>query len=197
MNDIDVLNIKKEISSRKEIKFKDGGELDLATIKSKSTEELQKMVVEYETNKTESLKSQFKNYIQKLFDHYAEDDENVILLSECYGDYDGGRELYETDYMFEIEPISKDTYNTWCQSVEFEGLEHKEKSAISDTIENFVKELDLPVAVEYFEDSDSVNCYWHGYVGVTRDFKVITFICRDDDMMADRNEDGGDVYMKL
>ena len=204
MNTYDIENIKKIIKSRKPIKYSDKGEESIDKFKTMSTDELETIVKDFKNNSVKKASEEFKEIVKYLFDTYAKEKDNIIILSECFGDYDGGRELYSIDDEFgtytDFSIIDFSKYNKWAKTLNFvEGEEDEDwdyecREVISDVDEKYdilwklMPELKIPTASYIYSEDAGVNCEWHGYVAVTNDYKIITFICKHD-MMEDKYEE--------
>lgn len=213
MNKYDIENIKKIIKSRNPIKYSDKGEESLEKFQSMSTEELTKIVKDFENNTFKEASKKFKEIVKYLFDTYANEEDNIILLSECYGDYDGGRELHAIDiadiffHYTDFSVIDFSRYNKWAKTLNFveedEDYDPECRKPISDVEEkykvlgNLMRELNIPSAAKIYNDDDGVNCYWHGYVAVTKDYKIGNFICSDNDLMLNEEKMGPKIIMEL
>lgn len=43
-------------------------------------------------------------------------------------------------------------------------------------------------AHDYWKDnSDALNEYWYGVIGIMKDYQVVAFVIRDDGMLCDKN----------
>lgn len=191
MNNFDIENIKKIIKSRKPIKYSDKGDENIEVLKTLSTKELSKKIKEYKDNVFNKNKTEFKEIVKHLFDTYAEGDDNILILSQCWGDYDGGRELHYTDPELDsygdISNIyQRETYNEWAQSIDFDDTNDDIVEDINKCYKRLwelMPELNIDFAENVYCDDHAVNCYWHGHVCVTKDYKILNFICRNDNMM--------------
>ena len=190
MNKTDYDNIQKILRYRRTPVFEKGGELETDYLMSLETSELVKMRNEFSQKEEKENSNKFKSIVKKIFDDYGKPEDNILILSECHGDYDGGRELHNNGGDCFSDPsefckinIGRD--NTWAQSVEIPKND--------DIVQGYYKELwnlmgnlDIYQANYYFEEDEGVNCYWHGFVAVDRGFKIISFVCEDSgDMMSD------------
>lgn len=193
MNTYDIENIKKIIKSRKPILYSDKGEESVDKFQTMSTDELKSIVNDFQNNLVKKASEEFKEIVKYLFDTYAKKKDNIIILSECYGDYDGGRELHSVDgdefsTYTDFSDIDFSTYNKWAKTLKFVGAK-EDVTEKYNILWKLMPILKIPTASYIYDEDEGVNCYWHGYVAVTKDYKIVTFICRDDNMMADDYEE--------
>lgn len=195
MNKIDYNNIQKILHYRQTPVFKKGGEINTDLLMSLETSELEKMRNEFAEKEKKENSDKFKSIVKKIFDDYGKPEDTILILSECYGDYDGGRELHNNGGDCFSDPsefcrIKKGKDNTWAQSV----VIPKDDDIIQGYYEelwNLMGEIGIGSADCYFEEDDGVNCYWHGFVAVNRGFEVIAFVCEDGgDMMRTEDMNG-------
>lgn len=196
MNEIDIFNIQEILKSRYNPMFKEGGDLEINALEKLSTSDLEDMMKNFKSEKFKKDSDEFKFIIKSLFDKYGKPKDSIIILSECYRyEYEWGEPVYVEDYT-EFSPLKIETGdNNWAQKVDLGDTEeiHKQDERLCE----LVGFLNIPLAEDFFEDDPGINYYWHGFIAVNRNFEIISFICRDDNLMSDKNKDKPNIIMKL
>lgn len=185
MNNFDVANIKKIINSRKPIQFYNYGDYKVSDLEKMSDEELKTLIRDFENDKYNTTVTGVREIVDSLF---KGSDGNTILLSCCEPDYD---ELVEGDP--EDMYISLNSFNKWCISLDLNHLSD-EKNELLNKLKNIIfEDLGVSKASEFFEGDSSINEYWSGYIAITKDYKVVYFICREDCLMLNNNINNPDI----
>lgn len=192
MNDIDKKNIEKVLEKRKLI-LEDGGEIDKDKLENTPTSELEILLKNYNDGVKGDLSLEISSKVNQIFDKFSYDPEdNMIILWAVSKDEDGY--VFELDWP--LESIDFDgfghSYNKFAYPV---GREWGEKEMWSieedyvDPIRNLVRKLPGFIDIETFfeQDRGSINIYWTGVYAITRDYKLISFIIRDDGMMGNNS----------
>lgn len=204
MNKIDLKNIKKELEKRKaaNYKFQKGGKLTKYTIESYTNEKLQELIDDYNKNNTSRLENEIKELVDSIFSRWSdESDDNMIVLDAAYCPEKRVLEvenaLDDIDFTDEntlYKPIGRfwEGRDYWSRS----EMSQEELERIDNTVWNpFYKDinrlegkvhdlLEVSDASDYFEDDiDSLNEYWYGVLGIMKDYKVVSFIIRDDGLL--------------
>lgn len=214
MNKIDLQNIKNELKKRntKEPEFKEGGELTEADIVNATTENLEKMVADFNDQKRLKAEERLKNIVDDIFEKFNDDPDdvntNMIVIGACnyYDDsrcisisdspltdidftgfgnkynkiaYPIGRDWDLSDFGYEGDKEDDAKYEALMKSVE--------------KIEPLFKDLGLQSIENYWdEDNEAINEVWYGVHAITKDYKIVTFVIRDDGMLCD--EEGFDSF---
>lgn len=192
MNTIDRDNIKKILEKRKLV-LEDGGELEKDWLDNSSTSDLEELLKDYEDSKKRDLSLEIRTKVDQVFNEFSDDPEdNMIILWAVYKDEDG----YICEIDWPLESINFDgfghAYNKFAYPVGRE-LEEKEMKIIEvdyvDPIKELVKKLPGFIDIENFfeEDRSSINIYWCGVYAITKDYKLVSFIIRDDGMMGNES----------
>lgn len=189
MNTFDLANIKKIINSRKPIEFYTYGDYNVSDLEKLSDEELKKLIRDFENNKYNTTVTGVKEIVDNLFEG---SDANTILLSCCEPDYD---ELEEGDP--EDMYINLNSFNKWCTSLDLNDLS-EEKTELLNKLKTIIfEDLGVSKASEFFEGDSSINNYWSGYIAITKDYKVVYFICREDCLMLNNYIDNPDILYEF
>lgn len=189
MNDIDKKNIEKVLKKRKLV-LEDGGEINKDQLENTPTPELEILLKDYKDDVKKDLSLGIRSKVHKIFDKFSDDPEdNMIILWAVFKDEDG--EIWEIDWP--LEEIDFDgfdhKYNKFSYPVG-RKCEEKEKRNIEENyvepLRNLVRKLPEFTDIENFFEQyrSSINIYWHGVYAITRDYKLISFIIRDDGMMG-------------
>lgn len=193
MNDIDRNNINKILEKRKLV-LEDGGELEKDWLENSSTSDLEELLKDYEDDKKRDLSLEIRTKVHQIFNEFSDDPEdNMIILWAVYKDEDG----YVCEIDWPLESIDFNgfghKYNDFAYPV---GREWKEKEMkrievdYVDPIKELVKKLPGFIDIENFfeKDRSSINIYWCGVYAVTRDYRLISFVIRDDGMMGNKED---------
>ena len=111
MNKIDIENIKEVLKVRKyQPEFQEGGDLSWEQITSKTTEELEAMVISEERKLRQEASDEIKKLVDEAFAKFSEEgsDDNMIALGSCCY-YDDSRHVSETG-----NPIDCIDFDGWC-----------------------------------------------------------------------------------
>ena len=197
MNNIDIENIKKELAKRKAANYewKDGGEMTKDDIMLRTTKELNELLKNYENTKKNKISENIYKLVDDIFKKYAEDDDNMIPLSctnrpeyRLYGDT--GIEVYSSVMLSDIDGYNDNTHIKPIARNWFEEDDRWETYAedLAKLIDETSK-VKVPYAEEEFEDDgESLNEYWYGIIAITRNYKIVRFVMRDDGLPEDDNK---------
>ena len=183
MNDIDAENIRKIIEWRKNKPFfKEGGIFTSEELDDVSTEELENWIKSSEKDQ----QPKFKEMVDKFFEKYGKDGDNIILLTcanvpnreTCdaglpwkYIDYDGFNHKYNKFYY----PVKVDEDDKECMKEWKSILEMSKSVGITDAEKYWTDVV----------DNEGLNECWYGVIGIMNDYKVVSFVIRDDGMLGD------------
>lgn len=198
MNKADIANIKKVIALKKAEQFvaSKGGEYTISQLKLLTIEDLQKMLDDETNKKKATLKIDIKRQVDNIFNKFGEDSDNMIVLSACYFP---DHEVWQVEFpMEDIDFARDDEYNTIANPIgRYWDVKNNEKNHGKDDelfdltrdLEKTLKKYGIGDSFYYFEDdNDALNEYWYGVVAITRDYRVVKFVIRDDGMVC--NDDG-------
>lgn len=196
MNEYDVKNAKKILALRKALNFtfNTKGMYTRDEIDAMSDDELINKIKTFEKNKAHSQIEAIKKKVDLIFHKWATDKENMILIGvvgrsdyHLYNYEDYHEMLYSTNWCWE-------KYNDSCFPVWHETSEdgedlpddfYHEHFSLLEMLEK--TKLTWKADGDVFDASeDGINEYWNGYVAITRDYKIVAFIMRDDGMLSDQ-----------
>lgn len=186
MNKIDYENIKRELEIRSDSHFESGGELDIEYIKRECTSFLQGMIETYENKEHIAHSTHLKKLVDDVFQKYGDEENNMIVLQAVFApdhssihESDPISELYYLDSRWnkQIHPVGM----KWT-SEEYDDVYDDYNSMIED-INTELNHLNVDNAVKLFTWNDSINEYWFGVTAITRDYKYIYFVFREDGIL--------------
>lgn len=211
MNDIDIKNIKKELRKRSasEYDFEAGGELSKDEIVNTDTEALNKMIKDFSNIKKETANEKIKKLVDEIFEKYAEPEsaDNLIILGAC-NYYDDSRSVVTCDSP--LTSIDFDgfghKYNKLAYPIgrnydleRYDYAKHKfvegaddekyaELSKLTQKIEALLPDIGLTSIEKYWDNNnDALNEMWYGVHAITKDYKIVAFVIRNDGMLCDEN----------
>lgn len=207
MNKFDIENIEKEITKREaaNYKFTKGGDLTKDGIEAKSIEELKKLIEDFNNNKKNESSDKIKSIVDEIFEKFGEDEDNMIVLGACKYYEDSRHISLSDDPLEDIDfdgfghrynklayPVGRDfdvSYHDWDRDTDYEGEDDEkmqELYRLAQKIEQFFKDLGLQNIEEYWDDNnDALNDLWYGVHAITKDYKIVTFVIRNDGMLCD------------
>ena len=144
-----------------------------------------------------------KELVDKAFEEFGEENDNIIILSACY---------YPERYTVEIDdPLESIHFNKGYKS----PCENKlyfpigknwdlgnwnRKGEDEDKLSSFYEKYVDPIcnaldkccinwsAEDYYkDDNDALNEYWCGCIGIMKDYKIVSFVIRDDGLLCSEN----------
>lgn len=182
MNEIDAKNIREIIKQReKKAKFTTGGEIDIGLLNEQSTNELKRMLKEFANSTKGLFEDQLRKQVDRIFEQYGMAHNNMIAF-DCTRWSDWEREL-STDC--EITDIEFDE----CESELIKPItSHNNDSRYWKDMEiltDILAKLKCPYANKFFKYYDSVNEEWYGCLAITRNYKVVPFVIRNDGYFTD------------
>jgi len=202
MNKIDLENIKKELAKREAANYKweDGGELTKDDIMLRTTKELNKLVKDFNNSGKTNAEQEIKKLVDDIFEKFSDDPEdNIIILGAC-NYYDDSRCASECDH-----PLSH---------IDFDGFDHeynklaypigrklqapcydngykgeKKYYQLMDEASKIVdkfSDIGLQPIFKYWDkENEAINECWFGVHGITKDYRIVAFVIRDDGMLCD------------
>jgi len=197
MNNIDIVNIKKELAKRKATNYewKDGGEMAKDDIMLRTTKELNELLKDYENAKNNKISEKVHKLVDEIFEKYADEGDNMIPLSCAYRpEYriygNAGIEVYSSVMFSDIDgyndnPKVKPIARNWYE-------EDKRWENYTNDLEKLVDEIfktKVPLAEDFWKDNgDRLNEYWYGVIAITRNYKIVGFEMRNDGLPQDDNK---------
>lgn len=186
MNSIDKKNIK-ELIKLMEFKpeFEEGGEISISDLLNKDINQLKDLVKAFDDRAQKAGESKVKELVDTIFNKFGDEESNMIVLSAAYVPE---RTTYELE-----EPL---------ECINFDGFEHRynklyypidiqdgEFTDLCNELYSYVfGALEIPIAEEFWsDDNDALNEYWYGVIGIMKDYKIVSFVIRDDGMLCDEN----------
>lgn len=211
MNQFDVENIKKELAKREAANYKWNGNgiIPYCELTEKSTEELNKLLKDFAVNKKSSAEQEIKKLVDDIFAKFSDDpDDNMIVLGAC-NYYDDSRSANETNdalvsiYFDGFEhrynklayPIGRD-WDLPCYDNHYKGKDKEKYESLmneSQKIVDKLNDLGLKSIYDYWnKENDAINECWFGVHAITKDYRIVAFVIRDDGMLCD--EEGFDTF---
>ncbi len=211
MNKIDLENIKKELEKRKAANyiFQKGGDLSQSEILNTTTEDLNKIIKDFLDDGETKASQEIKKIVDEIFKKYAEGNDNMIVLGAC-NYYDEDRHVsfveeplkeidfdgFSHDYNKLAYPIGR---NYDLRAWNYDNGGGYIGGADDDKYEELMKEVQKIVALlpdlgltdmeNYWDnDNDSLNEMWYGVHAITKDYKIVAFVIRDDGMLCDEED---------
>lgn len=211
MNTIDIKNIKKEIAKRKAVAyvFETGGELSKDEIVNADTESLNKMIKDFSNIKKETASEKIKKLVDEIFEKYAkpESNDNLVILGAC-NYYDDSRcvvtcenplrsidfDGFEHRYNKLAYPIGRDydlerydhTQHKFVEGADDE--KYAELNKLTQKIEALLPDIGLTSIERYWDNNnDAINEMWYGVHAITKDYKIVAFVIRNDGMLCDED----------
>lgn len=186
MNTFDISNIRSIIQFREsKPNFIQGGDLSVEELGKMHTDTLKEMLKEYENRIIPSIKAE----VDLIFNKFAKPEDNVIIL-DMTNYYDDGRYLSECDDDFTSIDFSgfENRYNKLYYPINVENMDNEEYYQQFTELRDNLYAIGIPTAIENWEDdNDALNEYWYGVIAITKDYKVVDFVIRDDGMLCDEN----------
>ena len=202
MNVVDVINIQDELNKRKaaSYEFVKGGDISHEDILNSTSEELSKLLLDFKTAKESQAKELSKSIVDEIFKKYGEEDDNMIIISAAYCPERDTCDIEDPLYWIDFnDPINKRYFpvgRKWEFGEYEKSLTEEEQNrwdeyySDASKLEKELYEIDdiCPADQLWEEDNHQLNEYWIGVVGVTRDYRVISFVIRDDGIYATHSE---------
>ena len=156
-----------------------------------------------EINQTkEKLIPEIKKMVDDAFGEFGKEGDNILILSAC-NYIEDARDTYEVDSPLDNIKFNRgDNYNNLYFPIGRNwDLGNWKKDGVDDDkvdtlYENYTKpiceELNLCFidcyAEDYYRDNNSaLNDCWCGVIGIMRDYKVVSFVIRNDGILCDRD----------
>lgn len=128
-----------------------------------------------------------KNLVDKMFNKYGKDDDNMIAVWDAnafeLGIWEGKDPLSDI-YWEEFGNKYNKLYYPICTNDEKIPDEYY---ADLEKLKSILRNLNIKDAYDYWKDnSDALNEYWYGVIGIMKDYQVVAFVIRDDGMLCDK-----------
>lgn len=198
MNEIDVKNMELIIELRNEFKrrWKEGGDLSANEIWGLSNDTVNRNIEQYKLFEKQKRSSKIKELVDQIFAICNEPDEdgnvgefNTIVLTAA-NKYEDCRYASPADEPFDI--IDWDHFGHRYNSLYFpinEEIEcHPKANDLYIQLKQEIAKLGIPDAKDFWRDSDAVNECWYGCIGIMKDYKIVSFVIRDDNMLSSGHE---------
>ena len=135
-------------------------------------------------NYTEEL----KNLVDKMFNKYGEEEDNMIAVWDA--------NVIERDMWEGKDPLSDiywkgfgNKYNKLYYPICANDEKTPDEYYVDiEKLKSILRNLKIKDAYDYWKDnSDELNEYWYGVIGIMKDYQVVAFVIRDDGMLCDKN----------
>ncbi len=211
MNKTDVKNIKSLLKwrelSRKVSKGADydtAGEIKFDVLSGYSDDELNQKIQEFEEAEKRKAADKFRSLVDAFFEKWGDEGDNMIVLSGTYvperttcemedpvNDIDWDQSKYNQLYH---AVGSQQPSNNYFAVSDLPAAEREERRKLWDQfwtdmepIQKEARKLKIPTAEKYWEDNnDALNECWCGVIGVMKDYRIVSFVIRDDGMLCDK-----------
>lgn len=205
MNKTDIANIKKELAKRKAANYKwsEGGDMPKDDVMLRTTKELETLIENFSNNKKVIAEQEVKKLVDEIFAEFSDNPEdNMIVLGAC-------------NYYEDSRCVGEYGCDEALDLINFDGYAHKynklaypigrfwdipnwnnENTIDKDRCEKLIKKSNKIIAkfkdlglssIENFwnDDNDALSECWYGVHAITKDYKIVTFVIRDDGMLCD------------
>ena len=152
----------------------------------------------------EKLIPKIKKLVDEAFEKFGEENDNIIILSSCYYS-DDSRSTYEIDEpLRSIGFLRKDTYGSKLYfpiGKNWDLGSWNTNGSDDDKLNLFNENYVYPIcgaldecgidciSEEYFSinDNEAINEVWCGCIGIMKDYKIVSFVIRDDGWLCSEN----------
>ena len=217
MNKTDVKNMKSLLKwrelSRKVSKGADydtDGEIKFDVLTVYSDDELNQKIKEFEDAEKRNAAGKFRSLVDAFFEKWGDEGDNMIVLS---GAWVPERETCELDDPVNDINWNWSEYNKLYHAVgrqqpsnrylavcDLPKAERVEREKLWDQfwadmkpIQKEARKLKILTAEKYWEDdNDALNEMWYGVIGVMKDYRIVSFVIREDGMLCD--EEGYETF---
>lgn len=196
MNRIDCHNFKLIIELQEKFKkewIAPGGTYEANEIWPLPTEELKQQVEQYKKQVVEQAKPRIREIIDhvfKVFSDYGWSPENNTIVLYAATAYDGYTIKVPDEEI--LDRIDFDNYRPKYNKFYFpvniydKEIRDKVKNEIRE-LRNLLNDIGTPTAEGNWLNSDALNEYWYGCIGVMKDYKVVSFVIRGDGILCDND----------
>lgn len=186
------------------------GEIKFDVLSEYSDDELNQKMQEFEEAEKRKASDKFRSLVDAFFEKWGDEGDNMIVLS---GAYVPERTTYEMDDPVNDIYWNQSKYNKLYHAVgrqqpsnnyyavrDIPKAEREEREKLWDQfwadmepIQKEARKLKIPTAEEYWEDDNhALNEFWCGVIGVMKDYRIVSFVIRDDGMLCD--EEGYETF---
>lgn len=151
--------------------------------------------IEIKKAKEENI-SKIKELVDKAFEEFGEENDNIIILSACYYPYDA-RDTYEIEEPLNCIKFNKGAnYNNLFFPIgrnwDLGNCNNKLSSFYEKYVDPICNALDKCYidwfAEDYYrDDNEALNEYWCGCIGIMKDYKIVSFVIRNDGVLCSEN----------
>ena len=191
MNKTDLNNMKALLNYKKVVACGPKFESNNSTITKEelekySIDELKDKIYQFEHSEETKYTKELKNLVDKMFNKYGKDGDNMIAVWDANV---VSRNIWEGEdplsdiYWKGFEHKYNKLYYPICANDENVPDEYYEDI---DKLADILRNLKIKDAYDYWEDNNaSLNEYWHGVIGIMKDYRVVAFVIRNDGILAD------------
>lgn len=137
-----------------------------------------------------------KELVDRAFEEFGEEGDNILILSACYYPE---RNTVEIDEPLQSINFLKEDYNKLYFPIgrnwNISTWRHKgeDDSKLDVLHENYIEPICSALdnccidcyAEDYYKDNnDALNEFWCGCIGIMKDYKVVSFVIRDDGLLC-------------
>lgn len=150
----------------------------------------------------EKLIPHIKKMVDDAFGEFGKEGDNILILSACYYPEDT-RDTYEIDAPLDRIKFNKGAdYNNLYFPIgrNWDLGSWKRDGVDEDKLDILYKVYTEPIcealnqcfidcyAEDYYRDNNSaLNDCWYGVIGIMRDYKVVSFVIRNDGLLCDED----------
>lgn len=198
MNSTDVKNMELIIELQTEFKrrWKEGGDITAKEIWSLSSDTIKRNIEQYKLLAKQEKSTKIKELVDQIFAICNEPDEdgnpgefNTIVLTAA-NKYEDCRYASPADEPFDI--IDWDHFAHRYNPLYFPANEeiecHPKANDLYIQLKQEIAKLGIPDAEDFWRESDAVNEYWYGCIGIMNDYKIVSFVVRYDGMLSSEHE---------
>lgn len=217
MNKTDVKNMKnllkwRELSRKvsKGANYDKGGEIKFDVLSEYSDDDLNQKIQEFEEAEKRKASGKFRSLVDAFFKKWGGEGDNMIVLWGAYvperttcgmedpvNDINWWMEKYNKLYH---AVGSQQPSNNYFAVKDLPKSEREEREKLWEQfwadmqpIQKEAIKLKIPTAEDYWEDdNDALNELWCGVIGVMKDYRIVSFVIRDDGMLCD--EEGYETF---
>lgn len=143
-----------------------------------------------------------KKLVDNAFREFGEDGDNILILSACHY-LDDARDTHEVDSPLDNINFNRgsDYNNLYFPIGRNWDLGNWERDGKDeDKLDTLYEDYTEPIcealiqcfidccAEDYYRDNNSaLNDYWHGVIGIMKDYKVVSFVISNDGLLCDED----------
>ena len=212
MNNTDLQNMKallkyKEVVAKGPKFESEDNTITQEELEKYSIDELKDSIYKFEHSEEDKYTKELKDFVNEMFVKYGEEGDNMIAvwdanvferhISEGEPLSDINWEGFEYRYNKLYYPICRNwDCSRYCnrKDKDEETLKYWDSKwdEYFDDIKKLKKillKLKIKDAYDYWKnDNDALNELWYGVIGVMKDYRVVSFVIRDDGMLCDEDE---------